>query len=484
MKFEPTKESVSTHEIPSWYEDAKFGIFIHWGLYSVPAWAPKTSKNIIEMMQEGGFNSTMPANPYAEWYLNSLRIKDSPVEQHHARTYGTAFSYYDFQEKFEALSKSMNPAEWADFFSNAGAQYVVMVTKHHDGYTLWPSKVKNPKMDHLFSKRDFVGEVTTAVRAKGMKMGLYYSGLLDWSVKNKPIRNLFDMINNGDMGKKYTAYAGSQWMELIERYKPSILWNDIGYPADYDLNQLFAHYYNTVGDGVVNDRWTQTKISGGPIGRALVYVIVRMLYAKIKKSGELAMEAKGHHDFTTPEYSVYKEARKKKWESTRGVGKSFAYNQVEVEADMLTGKEIIHMLTDIVSKNGNLLLNIGPMPDGTIPEMQKRPLLEVGEWLKINGDAIYGTRPWKRAEGVTEDNKPVRFTQKNNVLYGIINDGLPTETLTIKDLKVNSTASVRLLGAEIRGWHMSGDDLVIDLPIGLPQHHAYAFAISPLDTTA
>lgn len=501
MKFEPTKESVSTHEVPAWYEDAKFGIFIHWGLYSVPAWAPKTSKNIIEMMQEGGFNSTMPANPYAEWYLNSLRIEGSPVAQHHARTYGTAYSYFDFREKFEALSKSMNPTEWAKFFSDAGAKYVVMVTKHHDGYTLWPSRIKNPKMDRHFSRRDFVGEVTKAVRGKGMKMGLYYSGLLDWTVMTRPIRNIFDMINNGKMGKEYTTYATSQWMELIERYKPSILWNDIGYPADYDLNKLFAHYYNEVGDGVVNDRWTQTKISGGPIGRAFVYLVVRMLYAKMKKSGELTMEVKGHHDFTTPEYSVYKEARKKKWESTRGVGKSFAYNQVEVEADMLTGREIIHMLSDIVSKNGNLLLNVGPMPDGTIPEMQKRPLLEVGDWLKANGEAIYGTRPWTRAEGLTEDGKPVRFTQKDNVLYAIVNDGALTKTLTIKDLKVDGNASIKLLrgknatvrptgdkkaangDAEALSWHMAGGDLVVDLPEDLPQQHAYAFALSPLGAT-
>jgi alpha-L-fucosidase len=209
---------------------------------------------------------------------------------------------------------------------------------------------------------------------------------------------------------------------------------------------------------------------------------VRMLYAKIKKSGELIMEAKGHHDFTTPEYSVYKEARKKKWESTRGVGKSFAYNQVEVEADMLTGKEIIHMLSDIVSKNGNLLLNVGPMPDGTIPEMQKRPLLEVGDWLKINGEAIYGTRPWTRAEGVTDDNKPMRFTQKDNVLYAILNDGVLPKKLIIKDLSLNSNAAVRLLGgtqADALAWRMAGSDLVIDLPDGLPQQHAYAFAISP-----
>jgi alpha-L-fucosidase len=226
-----------------------------------------------------------------------------------------------------------------------------------------------------------------------------------------------------------------------------------------------------------------------------------MLYAKMKKSGELTMEVKGHHDFTTPEYSVYKEARKKKWESTRGVGKSFAYNQVEVEADMLTGKEIIHMLSDIVSKNGNLLLNVGPMPDGTIPEMQRRPLLEVGDWLKANGEAIYGTRPWTRAEGVTEDGKPVRFTQKDDILYAIVNDGALMKTLTIKDLKVDGNASVRLLrsknatvrptgdkkaangAAEALSWHMAGGDLVIDLPDDLPQQHAFAFAISPLGAT-
>ena len=165
------------------------------------------------------------------------------------------------------------------------------------------------------------------------------------------------------------------------------------------------------------------------------------------------------------------------------------------------------MLSDIVSKNGNLLLNIGPMPDGTIPEMQKRPLLEVGEWLKINGEAIYGTRPWTRAEGVTDDGKPVRFTKKDDILYAIVHAGMQTKTLTIKDLKVNNPATIRLLGDnkgdngasgesfteqkteaaafvksseigfETLPWRMADGDLVIDLPDGLPLQHAYAFAI-------
>ena len=189
MRFEPTEESLRAHVIPDWYHDAKFGIFIHWGLYSVPAFAPPGRKDITEMQAERGLDY-MKVSPYAEWYLNSMKFKGYPTSEYHLKTYGQEYAYDNFQEIFERVSAKMNPADWAGLFSEAGARYVVMVTKHHDGYLLWPSEYPNPLKPDYFSKRDLVGEVTEAVRAEGLKMGFYYSGVFDWTFIDEPLERL------------------------------------------------------------------------------------------------------------------------------------------------------------------------------------------------------------------------------------------------------------------------------------------------------
>ena len=177
--YEPTIESLDTHPLPAWYDDAKLGIFIHWGLYSVPAWAePQDPKHIT-----GGVGNT----PYAEWYYNSMRNPGSPTQKYHAEHYGADFNYYSFMPVFNKEIEKWDPEKMAAIFRDAGAKYVVLTSKHHEGFTLWPSEVPNPSQPGLHASRDLVGELSEAVRKDGMKMGLYYSGGYDWTFDRGPI---------------------------------------------------------------------------------------------------------------------------------------------------------------------------------------------------------------------------------------------------------------------------------------------------------
>ena len=476
MKFEPLEESIRKHEVPQWYQDAKFGIFIHWSLFSIPAWAPGSGKNLAELSEEDeGFANSMKNSPYAEWYLNTSRIEGSPTNIHHKEVYGKEFDYFDFQKQFEEQNRSMNAEKWADFFKESGAKYVVLVTKHHDGYCLWPSEYKNPFMREYQSKRDLVGEITEAVRSRDMKMGLYYSGIFDWTFKHYPIDGMENWVNHHIVTDEYSQYALNQTKELIHKYKPSILWNDIGYPAQCDLNELFAEYYNTVPEGVINDRWRQYSISSEEEKKKLV----DKLNDQLEKGGIGGiLVTDGFCDYTSPEYADEMKLQKKKWELTRGIGMSFGYNTNEDTKHMLKGKDIIYMLIDTVSKNGNLLLNVGPRPDGTIQEEQKMPLLETGKWLQINGEAIYGTTYWHKQESLTTDDKPVRFTRKGKALYAMIMCEDVEGSITIKDVEIPQDAEVTLLGEEGRlKWQQEAEGLTVKLPEAMKKQYAYTLKI-------
>ena len=191
MKYEPTIASLDSHPLPQWYSGAKLGIFIHWGLYSVPGWAPLSHP-------EHDFANVdyIKNNPYAEWYLNVMRIPGSPTQAYHNEHYGADFSYYEFAPVFNRESKKWNPNQWAETFRDAGARCVVLTTMHHEGFTLWPSATVNqnpsiPQNDR-HAERDIVGDLSTAVRKQGMKMGLYYSGGYDWTFNTGPIETPTD----------------------------------------------------------------------------------------------------------------------------------------------------------------------------------------------------------------------------------------------------------------------------------------------------
>ena len=408
-KFEPNWKSIGEHKVPDWYQDAKLGIFIHWGLYSVPAWAT-TSGELGKVDKEKWFTD----NAYAEWYLNTLRIKGSPGYEHHIATYGKDFDYYQFAPIFNRNTAKWDPHKWAAVFKKTGARYAVLTTKHHDGFRLWPSAVENPhrKSSEITATRDLAGELTSAVREAGLKMGLYYSGGLDWTFTSQPIVTMQDLMARVPQSEEYARYADAHWTELTDRYQPAVMWNDISYPKAGKIPQLFAHYYNTVPEGVINNRFG-VEFS----------------------------------DFTTPEYAKYDKITEKKWESCRGLGYSFGYNQAEGPEQVIAADKLVWLLVDIVSKNGNLLLNIGPRSDGSISEIQMDRLDRLGAWLAVNGEGIFDSRPWVKASSSPD----VRFTHKGNSLYAYVLPNPGSDSISIPGVRAMSGTRVRVLGAQRDG---------------------------------
>ena len=389
-RFHANWESLKTHRIPDWYGNAKLGIFIHWGAYSVPAFAPPLGE-LGTIPQEEWF----VANPYAEWYYNSVNVGRGPTYEHHLKTYGADFPYENFTHMWKA--EKWQPDEWAALFKAAGARYVVLVTKHHDGFCLFPSRYTDYSTVNRGPCRDITGELTESVRRAGMKMGLYYSGIIDWSFRHEPMYNDVDIMELNDPTFAYADYCYNQYIELIDRYHPSVLFNDIGWPriGVHLLPEMLAHYYNTCPDGVTNDRYNG-------------------LFC----------------DYRNKEYESGLDAvsRTEKWESVRGLGLSFGYNAEEDERHIMSPAALVRELVNTVADNGNLLINVGPKADGTIPELQRRSLLGMGEWLKRNGEAIYDTSVSRR-EILRQNGLQAAFTRKGDTLYAIVDAAHPGELL-------------------------------------------------------
>ena len=483
MHYDATEASLRQHPLPPWFADAKLGFLIHWGPDSVPAWAER-SGTVQELWSQRGPAYFLKHNPYAEWYANTMLIPGSATQRHHLETYGSDFAYDDFVPQFSAASAQADFASWADLFARAGARYVVLTTKHHDGYLLWPSRRPPPKPAYA-SPHDIVGGLSEAVRARGLKMGLYYSGGYDKLFNPTVIRSLPSAVSAIPQSSEYAEYCDAHISELIERYQPSVLWNDIAYPATSDLKTLLAHYYNSVGDGAVNDRWTQFRLPRG-LRRAALFTAIRTvaaLWPALPKSWRrLQMQARFHHDFSTHEYETYADARAKKWEACRGLGLSFGNNRLEDDSTMLSPEALVHLLVDVVSKNGNLMLGIAPDASGVFPETQRRRLLALGDWLLVHGEAVFDTRPWLRAEGTTVDGLPVRFTRNDGAVYALVLGPTAGPSLAIDRLAVAPGARVHLLGhAEALTWRSEAGRLAVDLPGGLPPSPARAVRVAPAE---
>lgn len=478
--YEPTWDSVATHELPDWYDDAKLGVFLHWGLYSVPGWAPQVA-NIQELLHDHGPRAMLHENPYAEWYRNSMLLEDGPTYRHHQETYGGA-PYDDFIEPFNAASAEADLDELASVCRSAGANYVVLTTKHHEGFTLWPASVPHPRKGRYHASRDLVGDLSESVRNQGMRMGLYYSGGYDWPFNDAVMSNAADSMLAVPSEPAYAEYASAHVRELIERYQPSVLWNDICWPPSDELAAIFAEYYNTVPDGVINDRWLQPTgprnsfVDGAMRGLGLA---IQATW-KFLPSGwkQLTFPGANHFDFNTPEYASFDSIVEKKWESTRGVGHSFGANRNERPEDIVTATELIRSFCDIVAKNGNLLIGIGPEPSGEIPEEQQVPLRGLGEWMAVNGDAIYGTRPWKVAGTTTSESTEVRFTAKGDTVHALLIDTPGRRTFTLRHIDATGVTDARLLGMdEPLDWSVTDGALQLTLPERLPVSAAHAIAL-------
>lgn len=466
MKYLANYPSVRAHPLPQWYADAKFGIFIHWGLYSVPAFAPSHQGDILGMYQTLSAEEVFAQQPYAEWYQNSLRIENSPTYLYHIQKYGFNYPYENFAAEFNRQVQQWQPGEWASLFKEAGAKYVVLVTKHHDGFLLWPSKQRNPHAENYCCERNVVGELAQAVRRQGMRMGFYYSSALDWSFTPTPVRSWAEQLVSGPVTREYRRYVKSHWQELIDQYHADMIWGDIGYPPGENLAELFAYFYNRNPEGLINDRWLQTPAwLHNRIGLKL-YTWLKPLFFR---QGRSVPPRIPHCDFLTAEYAAFNADEAKKWEATRGVGNSFGYNQFEDARDYLDAAGLIRMLVKIVSKNGNLLLNVGPRADGTIPEAQANAILGLGQWLKINGEAIYATVPWTHPGETLEDGAEVAYTRKGNSLYIHILESSTTGMIEISRLKNFRDGRLYLLGTEKPlDWKFSRGKLRISLPPSMP----------------
>lgn len=469
-------------QLPTWYDDVKLGIFVHWGPYSVPRWAPRVP-DIQQLIRDGGPRRMLRENPYAEWYLNTMRIPGSPTAEHHARTYGPDHSYHRFAEEFTREAEQADVDQIAEIAAAAGAGYVVLTTKHHDGYTLWPSAHPHPGLGAYGSGRDLVGALDSAVRARGMRTGLYYSGGYDWPYSGATLTGPADLLLAMPDDAAYVDYVEGHLRELIERYSPAILWNDIGWPASSDLPALFAEYYQAVPDGVVNDRWAQTDVKRGGVAEIVLRGLSGLAQLAWKllpeDSRELSFPASPHHDVTTPEYASLHEIVEKKWETVRGVGHSFAANRNEDPADLVTAGELVHILVDVVSKNGNLLIGVGPLPDGSIPDEQQEPLRALGRWLHENGSAIRGSRPWEVPSGVAGDGTELRFTRTGDDVNAITL-GTPTDgELVLPGLAAGPDVQALLVSTgQTLEVDSRGDGVRVRLPGRLPVSPAHVIRLS------
>ena len=479
--YEGTWESLRTHRVPVWFDDAKLGVFIHWGLYSVPGWAPRVP-DIQQLLINDGPKRMLRENPYAEWYLNSMQIRGGPTQEYHDQTYGDDYPYDNFVRTFDDASSGANLEEVADLCQAAGARYVVLTTKHHDGFALWPSSIAHPVKGAYHARRDLVGDLTEAVRAKRMRMGLYYSGGYDWPYNNAVLTQAADAVLAAPHDARYVEYITAHVRELIDHYQPSVLWNDIAWPTDPRLPELFAYYYNAVEEGVINDRWKEPGLPRNRLTDAIVRgagAVVQGMWRFIPDAQKrLTFAPPKHCDFRTPEYDVLRTVTERKWELARGVGHSFGANRHERPEDIISETELIQMFCDVVAKNGNLLIGVGPRPDGTVPETQQAPLRGLGAWLALNGEAIYGSRPWVVTESTTVDGTPLRFTKSGEGVYVMVM-GMPhSRRITMRAIDGSRVRRVRLVGTNARlEWSVESEG---DLSITLPEQMPMA-AVSVLD---
>lgn len=459
--YEPKWSSLDARPCPEWYLDAKFGIFIHWGVYSVPSWGVK--------------------GEYAEWYWYRMadRKPDNPWWQFHKANYGESFQYQDFAPRFTC--ELFDARQWADIFARSGARYVVPTSKHHEGFCLWPSAEASRDWGRPWNsmeigpRRDLMGELSEAVRARGLKFGFYYS-LYEW----------FNPLWLSDRSRYVDTHLFPQFKDVVTRYKPAIIFGDGEWEMsskDWRTEELIAWLYNespSRDEVVIDDRWgSDTRHK--------------------------------HGGYYTTEYAAGMEGAAHPWEESEGLAYSYGYNRAENLDDYKSARKLVLLLVDTVSRGGNLLLDIGPRADGAIPVIMQQRLVEVGDWLRVNGEAIYGTRYAGRACQWTQGSRPrqeygeynvkydlmaqvgqepvdgravkqVFFTKKPDALFAIT-AGWPGSVIVLRNVQAPANAAVTLLGYD-RPLEatVAGTSVTIRVPqVGpeaLPCRYAYAFRIA------
>lgn len=393
-RYSPDWDSLDTRPTPDWYDDAKIGIFLHWGVFSVPSFG-------------------------SEWFWWDWQGAKVPAfREFMERNYRPGFTYQDFAPQFKA--EFFDPDHWAAIFKKAGARYVVLTSKHHEGFTLWPSAVSwNWNAGDVGPRRDLVGDLAQAVRKKGgIHFGLYHS-LYEW----------FNPLYLADKaaGFKTNNFVARKTMpelvEIVTKYRPEIIWSDGDWeaPDTYWNSTLFLAWLyndspvrNTV---LVNDRWGK----GTPCKHGDFY------------------NCKDHYDPGT--LVVHK------WENAMTVDKeSWGYRRKARLTDYHTIEELLAELASTVSCNGNFLLNVGPTSDGVILPAFEERLTQMGTWLQVNGEAIYGSRPWKSQNDTVTPG--VWYTSKNDTVYAIVLQWPKNNKLPLGSLSLSKGATVSMLGLD------------------------------------
>lgn len=415
IRYAPTWESLDARPLPAWYDEAKVGIFIHWGVFSVPSF--------------GG-----------EWFWkNWLAYPNASTANFMKRNYKPGFSYQDFGPQFTA--EFFNPNQWADILASSGARYVVLTSKHHEGYTLWPSKYSFSwnSMD-VGPKRDLVGELATAIRKRhpDVHFGLYHS-LYEWF---NPLY-IKDSENNFTTSQFVTSKTLPELIEIVQRYEPEVIWSDGEWeaPAEYWKSREFlAWLYNDspVKDKVVvNDRWCSTCLC---------------------KHGDFLTCA---DKFNPGTFQI------KKFENCFTLdGGSWGYRRNANIEDILNMTTVLETMLNTIAFGGNTLINIGPTKEGTISPIFQERLRDIGHFLKVNGEAIYGSQPWKVCQYEKENNVTyvwytTQTVAEKTILYASFVKWPKDDELSLACVKVGNTSSVYLLGY---------DDQKYSLPLKFDQN--------------
>ncbi|KAK1121134.1 hypothetical protein K0M31_010447 [Melipona bicolor] len=429
-QYSPTWDSLDSRPLPNWYDDAKLGIFIHWGVFSVPSFG-------------------------SEWFWNNWKEEKANTKYRDfmKQRYPPNFTYQDFAHEFTA--EFFNATQWSELFQASGAKYIVLTSKHHEGYTLWPSKYSfSWNSVDVGPQKDLIGELATSIRSStNLKFGLYHS-LYEWY---NPLY-LSDKDNNFTTQTFVEQKIIPELHELVEKYEPEVIWSDGDWEASdvyWESKEFLAWLYNEspVKDTVVvNDRWGQNI----PCHHGDFYTCSDRYNPGVLLSH--------------------------KWENCMTIDKkSWGFRRNAVLSEYFTLSELIKELVITVSCGGNLLMNVGPTKDGIITPIYEERLRGMGDWLKINGEAIYDTKPWKaQNDSLTND---VWYTQSKNTnrIYAIILEWPNKDVLYLGSFKTTPSTRISALGSKLLiNWKQSNEKLTISLPAELHKGQpAWVLKIKP-----